>query len=142
MTAISASLEDYLEAIYHLEETHKVARSKDIAERLGVTKSSVTSALKQLNAAGFINYDPYSFVTLTDRGREEASRVARRHELLARFLHEVLGMDPAAADENACRIEHAVDTQAIRRLDTLMRFYRSESQADAEWVDRLREEME
>jgi DtxR family transcriptional regulator, Mn-dependent transcriptional regulator len=65
---LSESLENYLETILYLEQSQKVARAKDIADRLNVQRGSVTGALKNLSEKGYINYEPYSFITLTSEG--------------------------------------------------------------------------
>ena len=71
---LSASLEDYLEVIYHLERSNRVARAKDIADQMNVQRASVTGALKALAGRGLINYSPYSYITLTSAGRTVAQR--------------------------------------------------------------------
>ena len=121
-TTLSPSLEDYLEVIFHLVRESKVARAKDIAERMAVAKSSVTGALRHLADKGMIHYDPYSFVTLTARGEARAKRIVDRHRALSRFLRETLGLSSKAADDNACRMEHAVDDQALEKLSHFVRF--------------------
>ena len=93
MGKLSASLEDYLEVIGRLEATDRVARARDIATSMNVNRSSVTRALKELSAKGLVNWDPYSFVTLTDRGKHQSREIARRHEILTRFLNEMLSID-------------------------------------------------
>ncbi len=75
---LSESLEDYLEAIYHLVAEKQVARSRDIATRLRVGRSSVTGALQALSEKGLVNYEPYEAITLTRGGRAAAARRARR----------------------------------------------------------------
>ncbi|HOR98434.1 MAG TPA: metal-dependent transcriptional regulator, partial [Kiritimatiellia bacterium] len=84
--ALSISIEDYLEAIFYLVRENTVARSKDIAERLKVNRSSVTGMLQALRDRGLVNYERYGFVTLTDEGKKVASRVVRRHEALRDFM--------------------------------------------------------
>jgi DtxR family Mn-dependent transcriptional regulator len=79
MEKLSQSLEDYLEMIYRLEEAHKVARVRDIAGRLGVKMSSVTSALRHLSRHGLVNYDPYQYITLTGPGRKKARQLDETH---------------------------------------------------------------
>ena len=66
---LSASLEDYIEAIYHIVEEKLVARSKDIATRLHVSRASVTEALRALAKKELINYAPYEAITMTEYGR-------------------------------------------------------------------------
>ena len=69
---LSASLEDYLEAIYNLAAEFNVVRSKNIAELLGVSKSSVTGAMRVLKKRGLANYKPYDCITLTESGQAAA----------------------------------------------------------------------
>jgi len=113
---LSENLEDYLEAILELEQTQKVARAKDIADKLGVQRASVTGALKSLDKKGLINYQPYSFITLTTKGAKIARKITRHHEVLKDFLVKVLQIAPQAADETACRMEHAITDETIERL--------------------------
>lgn len=117
---LSSNLEDYLEVIAHLEAESRVARSRDIAQRLGVTKASVTAALRALSERGLVNYQPYSHITLTAQGQALAGEVIRRHETITRFFHDILGMERRAAEANACRVEHAVDDEVMRRLAGLL----------------------
>jgi DtxR family Mn-dependent transcriptional regulator len=121
---LTSSQEDYLEAILYLVRKSRVARVRDIAGRLDVGMSSVTAALKSLAAKDLVNYDPYQFITLTDRGREVAERITARHELIRRFLTDVLGLDRDVAEANACRMEHAVDQVVLDRLRDLAQFVR------------------
>ena len=74
VTGLSDSLEDCLETILELEKNHKVARVKDIAEKMGILRGSVTTALKHLADKNLINYEPYSFITLTRKGTSIARR--------------------------------------------------------------------
>jgi DtxR family Mn-dependent transcriptional regulator len=113
---LSESKEDCLETILAITEQEGVARVGQIAERLGVSPPTVTTALKALAELDLVNYEPYHFVTMTDSGKRAARLVTRRHRLLKRFLIEVLELDEEAADENACRMEHAVDRRVIRRV--------------------------
>jgi DtxR family Mn-dependent transcriptional regulator len=124
MPNLSSQLEDYLEAIYFLQQQDRVARAKDIAERLGVTRPSVTSALKSLAESGLINHEPYSYVILTPQGEEVAKEISRRHEVLKDFFGNFLNLPPEQADANACRVEHAVDSEAMDRLVAFLDFLR------------------
>ena len=119
---LTSSKEDYLEAIWALESEDRVARVRDIAARLDVGKSAVTAALKSLAERNLVNYDPYEFITLTDRGRELAKEVDRRHQVLRRFLVEVLGLEAEVAEANACRMEHVVDNVVLQRLTDFAEF--------------------
>jgi DtxR family Mn-dependent transcriptional regulator len=126
---LSASLEDYLEAIYYLSEGQNVARSKDIADSMGVSRASVTGALKALSEKGLVHYKPYGYTTLTQNGREAASRVARRHEVLGLFFEHVLGVDAATAQSAACRTEHTLGPEITARLMAFVEFL-SQTQDD------------
>ena len=109
---LSASLEDYLEAIFHLSAQSKVARSKDIAELLEVSRSSVTGALKTLSEKGLVNYKPYGFITLTDIGRAEAQTDQGRAQL-GRVWHE-----PGAFNDLRFRGEAAAHSEHGGHADT------------------------
>lgn len=111
MTALefSESIENYLEVILDLEKTQRVARTKNIADRLGINRGSVTGALKNLSEKGLINYEPYSYITLTSEGKRIAEEITRRHGILKDFLLNILRINPTTADETACRMEHVID---------------------------------
>ena len=126
---VSAALEDYLEAIAELGGTRGTVRSRDLAARLRVHKSTVTAALHSLAEKGLVHYAPYVAVSLTVSGRAVAGQVCRRHQVLRRFLGGILGMDALGADETACRLEHAVDPECLERLLRLGAFLES----SAEW---------
>ena len=113
---LTESMEDYLEAILALERLHKVARAKDIAERMEVKRGTVTGALKSLAEKGLINYTPYSFITLTDEGLAIANEIDRRHQVIRNFLTEVLKIPPETAETTACRLEHGVEGMVLDRL--------------------------
>lgn len=130
---LSASLEDYLEAIYHIVEKKQAARAKDIVGRLGVHNSSVTQALHSLSDKGLVNYAPYDLVTLTDAGQEAAADVVERHRALRSLLVEVLGLEPSLAEADACRMEHDISREALERLRALMAFRRSNPDAVVTW---------
>lgn len=120
--ALSASLEDYLEAILSLVKGDGEAHVRDIAERLGVTMPSVTGALHTLAERELVNYQPYSTVTLTRRGRRIAEGVSRRHQVFSTFFSGVLGLKAQVAGENACRLEHAIDDTVLERLAEYIEF--------------------
>jgi DtxR family Mn-dependent transcriptional regulator len=134
---LSASLEDYLEAIYHIVAKKNAARAKDIVERLGVHNSSVTQALRSLSDKGLVNYAPYDLVTLTEAGQEAAASVVERHRALRSFLLEVLGLDSEQAERDACRLEHATSQDVLERLRLLMDYRHRHPDAVVTW-DRVR----
>ena len=104
---IQQSAEDYLETMLILEEKNGYIRSIDIARHLGVTKPSVSYAVKRLKESGYINMESNGPITLAPPGREIATRIYQRHKALRTFL-EMLGVDPEMAEEDACKIEHVI----------------------------------
>jgi len=116
---LTPSLEDYLEAILQLEEKNRVARVKDIAEKLSVQMPSVTGALKNLKSKGMIEYEKNSFINLTETGKELAEIVLKKHQILVQFMKEILLLDSEKAQEEACRIEHSIDQTTARRIKNL-----------------------
>jgi DtxR family Mn-dependent transcriptional regulator len=113
---VSASQEDYLEAIFALTRDRSVARPKDIAARLNVSRPSVSGALHVLQDRGFVEHETYGYVTLTPEGEQIARRVARKHEAWREFLAGPLGLGQTEADETACRLEHGASTRVTDRL--------------------------
>ena len=136
-STLNASAEDYLEAIFQLVGENGAARTGDIARRLGVHKSTVTGALHGLADKGLVNYSPYAAAGLTARGRRVAGEIVRRHQVLHRFLREVLLLDEPVAEANACRIEHGLDRQVVDRLVAFIESV-DDGEDRREWVERFR----
>ena len=114
---IHKSAEDYLEAMLMLKEERGYIRSVDVADRLGVTKPSVSYATKRLRENGYISLDPAGMIVLLPPGMEIAERMYERHKLLTE-LFIGLGVDPETAREDACKVEHDLSAEtydAIRR---------------------------
>ena len=134
MQGLSENLEDYLETILLLQEENTVARVKDIAERMGVLSGTVTSALRTLSEKKFIHYKPYSFITLTTKGKNIAKEVLRRHNVVKDFLQCVLLLDESKAEENACRMEHAMDKVAVNRLVQFIEYIYQCPRTGEDWI--------
>jgi DtxR family Mn-dependent transcriptional regulator len=111
--SLSASLEDYLEAILHLERESRVARVSEIAELLHVSRPSVTGALKGLTARGLVVHARYGHVTLTESGQRIAADVERRHVAIRDFLTRVLEIPADQAETAACRMEHVLEPAVL-----------------------------
>ncbi|MHC4716190.1 MAG: metal-dependent transcriptional regulator [Planctomycetota bacterium] len=136
-TKLNASAEDYLEAIFQLVAESGSARTGEIARLLGVHKSTVTGALHSLADKDLVEYSPYAAAQLTARGRRVAGEIVRRHHVLHRFLREVLLLDEAVAEANACRIEHGLDREVVDRLVACIESG-EDGQSRSEWVERFR----
>ena len=111
--ALSASLEDYLEVILQLERVSRVARVSEIAGRLGVSRPSVTGALKNLGARQLVAHARYGHVTLTQDGARIAVEVERRHLAIRDFLTGILGVPCDRAESTACRMEHVLEPEIL-----------------------------
>ena len=114
--SLSASLEDYLEAILNVADESGTARSKDIAASLGVARPSVTGALKLLAKKGLVHYRPYGYVTLTNKGLAQAGRVAEKHEIIKSFFTDILGVDGPIAQKAACKAEHLLGPAIVSKM--------------------------
>ena len=112
----SKSTEEYLKTIYTLNEEGKQSGTSEIASRLGIRPSSVTSMLKKLADQGYIKYESYKGATLTDRGSKVASKVVRKHKLLERFLTDILKIGKNQVHKQACRMEHTLSDEAEEAL--------------------------
>ncbi len=134
MQDLSEHHEDYLETILALETENTVARVKDIAASLGVQSGTVTSALKVLAEKGLINYKPYSFITLTAQGKKVAEEVLRRHIIIKDFLQCVLLLDENTAEDNACKMEHAMNKKAVNRLVQFIEYIHQCPRAGNDWI--------
>ncbi|MFQ6128123.1 MAG: DtxR family transcriptional regulator [Thermoplasmata archaeon] len=103
--------DEYLELLYKLTRNGKPARTTEIAVGLGLAPASVTEMLQRLSKRGYVKYEPYKGVTLTKKGLMEGKRLARRHRLVERFLHDVLRIKKDKVHEEACRLEHAISPE-------------------------------
>lgn len=99
-----------------LGQTGRTVRVRDLARRLEVSCPTVVAALAALEQKGLVEHERYGGVELTGRGRDVAGEVDGRHRLLERLLAEVLGVSPAVAAADACRLEHALSSESTARL--------------------------
>ena len=112
---IQKSAEDYLETMLMLQEERGYIRSIDVADHMGVTKPSVSYAVKRLRENGYITMDPDGPLHLTETGLAIARRIFERHELLIRVL-TALGVSPETAREDACKIEHDLSDETFAAI--------------------------
>lgn len=117
---LTFTMENYLEAIYELSMDGDGARVSDIAEKLGVTKASTSSAMETLAKRGLIVNEKYREIHLTPAGRELAKATSEKHHIIRRFLIEILKVDPSIADEDACAIEHVISGESISAMQKYM----------------------
>jgi len=138
--ALTANMEDYLEAIGTAAKESGIARVKEISEALKVKTPSVHAALHLLVDKGLIEHEHYGYIRLTEEGMELAEGIIRRHEMLERFLRDFLGIDLDEASENACRMEHVMDEDSLGRLERFIQFL-AEQPEWASWSKAFRASM-
>ena len=111
----TASGEDYLEAILVLKKKLGMVRSVDVARHMGVSKPSVCHAVSVLKEGGFLTMDEDFFLHLTDAGRELAAQTYEKHRFFTELLTEA-GVDREVAEQDACRMEHAISQESFECL--------------------------
>jgi len=121
-SAPSQSAEDYLERIHELIEAKGYARVVDIATSLKVRQASVTSMVQKLGRAGFIKYEKYRGLILTDQGRAVARTIHERHETLSRFF-SLFGLDADTQRADIEGIEHHLSPATLDMLSDLAAFF-------------------
>lgn len=111
------SMEMYLETIHILEKSHGHAHGVEIAERLGVSKPSVSKAMNYLKDKGLVNKEAYGTITLTKKGKELSEQIYNNHKLISLFLEHSLQLTAEEADENACRMEHVITDVLLEAIE-------------------------
>lgn len=109
------SVEDYLETILILSNRLPMVRSIDIANERNFSKPSVSVAMKNLKNRDYITVSEEGYIYLTDTGRELASTIYERHNLLADWLTG-LGVDPVTAVTDACKMEHDISPESFEAI--------------------------
>jgi DtxR family Mn-dependent transcriptional regulator len=136
---LTPAMEDYLEAIYEIGLEKKIVRVKDIAARMDVKMPTVTSMLKNLGARGYINYEKYGYVDLTNEGETVGREICRKHGVLYRFLKDILNVDPHTADEEACKMEHTLGSPTLDSLIKFMEFIQACPRTGSSWLEHFQE---
>jgi len=115
--ALYESGENYLETILVLKERNGKVRSIDVAAELDFSKPSVSRAIGILKKEGLVAVDENGYLELTGAGKARAAAVFDRHKIIAGYLREVLGVDEQAAQEDACRIEHILSEESLKKME-------------------------
>ncbi|MBU2552355.1 MAG: metal-dependent transcriptional regulator [Proteobacteria bacterium] len=132
-------MEDYLEAIYDIGLEKKVVRVRDIAEKMSVRMPTVTSMLKNLSGRELVEYEKYEHVELSARGKKVAKEMHRRHRVLRSFLIDILKIDHRTADDQACKMEHALSSVTLDRFVDFMSFIHECPRAGENWLEHFDE---
>jgi DtxR family Mn-dependent transcriptional regulator len=131
----TASMEDYLEAIVMLREDGRESTVTAISEVIGVKKPSVDWALKKLVDAGYVTHERYGDIDLTPEGARVADEVYRRHKALTSFLVDILRVSPEIAARDACKMEHVMSRETIKRLEKFIDFVLDCHPGQDDWED-------
>ena len=115
------NVEDYLEAIWDLQNKKGYIKVKDIADRLEVTRPSVSEMIKKLAENDYILYEKYGGIIFTGKGKKLAKEIKKRHTLLAKFL-KIIGVSEENAQKDACKLEHDVSFETIECLFKFIEF--------------------
>jgi len=132
---LTPTMEDYLEAIFNLAKEKRAVRVRDIARKLGVKMPTVTNMLKTLSDKGLIDYEKYEYLELTGRGSDVGSDIDQRHQILRRFLTDIFKIEFDQADEDACKMEHAVSPSTLERFVDFMKFIEDCPRGGADSLD-------
>lgn len=118
-TPSSSAAEDYLERILELITTKGYARVVDIAASLHISQASVTNMLQRLDADGFVHYEKYRGLILTEQGEAIGKAIANRHQVLTDFL-SLLGVDSAVRERDIEGMEHHISPSTLLGIETLV----------------------
>lgn len=116
--AMTRTMEDYLEMIARLSLCDPVVRVQAVAESLNVKPSSATKMIQQLGTRGFLEYHPYAYLKLTDRGTAEGNYLLYRHDVLHAFLCLVNGTSEEL--EQVELIEHFFNRRTVENIEKLV----------------------
>ena len=134
---LSPRIEDYLEELFLLESTGRSVTVTDLADRLKITKGTVTATVQKLVELELLKHERYGTLHLTDAGRRKGMTVFRRHEGFRAFFHELLGLDRDHSSEMACSMEHYIDPVTEDRLYALLEYFRKARAEHQPWVDEV-----
>ena len=113
--------EEYLEVIYEIVKKKGYARAKDLVNAMNVSPSTVTEMVQKMDKEGYVNYEKYGGVTLTEKGRKLVEKLAKKHKTLKNFF-VLIGVDEEVAEEDACRIEHVASDGTTDALTKFVEF--------------------
>ena len=122
---ITSQTEDFLQAIYRLQERNGVARTGELVKTLKVVPGTVTNTVERLEKRGLVTHEAYRGVKLTEEGKTIALRVLRRHRLSERLLLDILGMEWNQVHEAACRLEHGVTNEVAKSIEKVLEWPRT-----------------
>jgi len=113
---LTPALEDYLSVIHELLQKQPVVRVSAIAKKMGVSLPSVTNAMKRLAELGYIQYEKYGYIVLTDKGKRKARSLKGSQDRLRNFFFYVMGIPTPTAEKLARHFSHFLDSKTRSRF--------------------------
>lgn len=129
-------VEEYLEAIYDIQKSGKVAKTGDLAKSLGVRPSSVTEMLLKLKEMGYVDYNPYKGAVLTKSGEEIAERI-KKHYIIASNFFKLIGVKDEIAEKLGCELEHHMNEDVAKKLSSVFSILESKCGGCSREIKRL-----
>ena len=131
---LTKSLETYLLAIDTLLETKKTIIVRDVANYLNFGGATTADAVKKLKEKGYIHYEPYGNITLTDLGEKTVIIKKYRHNTITKFFNKVLDIDMKNAEENADKVEYSLGDDVLTRFVNFLDFAEQCSCSEPKWI--------
>ena len=123
----TSAMEDYLEALLRLQNKGQETRVKDLAEELNIKPPSVIDMIKTLVSKGYVTQENRKEILLTESGMEIAKKTHIKHDVIKQFLNEILSVDEATADQDACKIEHGISQTTYEQLVKFMDIFNKDT---------------
>lgn len=120
MEVITNSKEDYLRVLYEELKNKNMVQSKDLANTLNISRPSVSRMMAILKKSGYIEMEKYGSIKLTQKGESCAKEVEKRRNVVYVFLTDIIGLDKISANNEVCRIEHAISLKTAEKLEGLI----------------------
>lgn len=139
---LTKSLETYLIAIDKLLENKNSIIVKDVADFLKIGGASTSDAIKKLREKGYINYEPYGNITLTQLGKNSVNIKKFRHNTITKFLNKVLDIDLKNAETNAEAIEYSMTNDVLNRFVNFVTFMEQCSCSEPKWIKSCKSSLE
>ncbi|MEZ4195406.1 MAG: metal-dependent transcriptional regulator [Candidatus Paceibacterota bacterium] len=129
--AMSATKEDYVRAIYILRENGAGTGVTQIADKLGLSKSTVSERVKELEKDGLVIALPYAEVELTKKGGEVGEKMTYKHRLIEVFLNQTLAIPKELVHAEAEKLEHAFSDEVTQRLAEFLKYPKNDPHGSA-----------
>lgn len=134
MSVLTPGLENYLEAIWRISLQKDIVRVKDIKKLLKVKAPSIVESVKNLAEKDLVEYEKYGYIKITEEGMKIAKKIYKKHKMLSKFFHEIIGLDLNTAAEDACKIEHYLSEKTVNYLLKFIEFIETHPEGEPIWL--------